>query len=120
MSEPFRTAEDAWFWYSTMQRERALGHKASGSGPGRPCDIDDIYIAATRLRVANVLTDRHISIMAIYGLQQRPPDRRVDPRGLQAWSEAMDRLHTPLAAKGIVEPKQQYDKKPLTGAKCCA
>jgi hypothetical protein len=86
-----------------MQIERRLGHKPNGGPSARPCDIDDIALVFLRLHKRNALHTRHVAAMHTYGMAQRPPDRRVDPRGLQAWTEAMDILYTPLAKKGIVE-----------------
>lgn len=86
-----------------MQAERRSGHKALGVGPGRPCDIDDIALAYRRLVVAGKLDRRHERALVDYGMAQRPPDRRVDPMGVVAWDEALDRLSTVLVAKGIVE-----------------
>lgn len=99
----FLSAEDAWFWYCRMQRERHLGYRPNGSGGFRPCDIDDIALVFSRLCSAGKITDRHVNAMLRYGCQQVRPDRRVDPRGLQAWDEGMDLLYTPLAHKHIVE-----------------
>jgi hypothetical protein len=100
---PFRSADEAWWWYCLMQAERRAGHKSSGSGPGRPCDIDDVALAFNRLRRSKRILNHHVEVMVRYGHAQRPPDRRIDPRGLQAWNEGIDALHTLLAQKNIIE-----------------
>ena len=100
---PFRNAEQAWFWFCRMQQERLNGLRPNGNGAGRPCDIDDIALSFRRLCRSEKITHKQETAMVIYGFAQRPPDKRVDPMGLQSWTAGLDRLHTKLAEKGIVE-----------------
>lgn len=104
---PFRNAEDAWFWYCRMQVERNAGFKPNGNGSMRACDIDDIALVVMRLCRKGSITSHHVRVLANYGIQQLRPDRRVDPMGLQVWDYALDRMHTHLAEKQIIEIPQK-------------
>ena len=105
---PFRNAETAWFWCVRMQQERWAGYRPDGSGSGRPCDIDDVWLALKRLHRTGAIPVRTIRTLIHYGLKQVPPDRRVDPMGLQAWDQGLDRLYTVLVEKGVVEMRQSH------------
>ncbi len=103
---PFSHAEEAWFWFAHCQKVRRLGCRlqASGAPFQRPCDPDDIYCALMRLHAQSILSNAHLRILATYGLRGSPPDTRCsDERGAaRLWEEALDRLSTPLRAKGIL------------------
>lgn len=103
IARPFQNVQEAWFWYCRMQGERDAGFKPNGNGAERPCDIDDIALIVTRLRRNGIITMKHISTLTKYGQLQSLPDRRVDPYGLKLWDSALDRIHTHMVAKGIVE-----------------
>ena len=89
-----------------MQGEGLLGYRPDGSGSDRACDIDDIPVAFLRLRHSGKINEYEARTLLVYGVKQVVPDRRVDPRGLQAWSCALDRLYTLLVKKGIVERRR--------------
>ncbi|MEK9672385.1 MAG: hypothetical protein VW268_07770 [Rhodospirillaceae bacterium] len=71
----------------------------------RPCESDDIYLAATTLVRSEVLRMQHLTILLEYGAKERPPDARVmrEERDARLWDDALDRMTTTLRQKGIVE-----------------
>lgn len=103
---PFSNAEEAWLWFARCQRVRREGARLpSSSGRlGRPCDPDDVYLAAIGLHRRGAISRCHLQVLASYGIQDRPPDPRVreELRDYQRWEEALDRLTTALRRKGIV------------------
>jgi hypothetical protein len=105
-SEPFDTAEEAWFWFVRCQRVRAEGARLQGASGGiaRPCDPDDIYRAALDLFRRGRLKASHLRTLAQHGLAERPPDPRcaMEFHAYQLWEEAIDRLTTSLKIKGII------------------
>jgi len=106
VQQPFRTAEEAWFWYVRAQRARRDGQRFDGPGDvARPCSADDIYLAAVKLVRGGTLRLWHLRTLLAFGFQDRPPDPRVaaEERDARLWDEALDRLTTVLRRKGIVE-----------------
>lgn len=105
-AEPFESAEAAWFWFWQCQIARDEGARfVAGAGTvARPCDPDDISRAATGLVRRRLIDRRHLRVLGVYGRALTPPDPRLAEEAVAArlWAEAMDRLTTPLAAKGIV------------------
>jgi hypothetical protein len=104
-ASPFRSAEEAWFWFVRCQVVRRDGARfAASSGLFRPCDPDDVYLAITTLKRQRVLTSLHLETLGRFGLLGRPPDSRCreQERAARLWDEALDRLTTPLREKGIV------------------
>jgi hypothetical protein len=103
---PFSHAEEAWFWFVHCQKARRLGCRLQAGGAlfQRPCDPDDIYCALMRLHAQSVLSNAHLRTLATYGLRGSPPDTRCADEWAAArlWEEALDRLSTPLRAKGIL------------------
>lgn len=103
--EPFRSAEEAWFW-----TVGALAARREGSGGGvcrveRPCDPDDIIRCLDQLYRTRRIELLHARILRIWGDRQCAPNpeyprERCDWR---LWREAMDRLEEKLRRKGIVE-----------------
>lgn len=71
----------------------------------RPCDPDDVYVAAISLKRKGKLRNRHLAVLGKYGLKERSPDPRYreEEEAFRLWSEAIDRLSTILSEKGIVE-----------------
>lgn len=101
----FGSAEEAWFWYVRCQVGRLDGARFGGDGfVERPCEPDDVYLAAVGLRRRRVLSGAHLAVMARFGLLGYPPDVRCREEAgpLRLWREAFDRLGTVLRAKGIV------------------
>lgn len=101
--EPFATPEDAWLWYSHCQRARDDGARfREGMGAvARPCAPDDIAREVRRLVQRRVLGRAHLRVLALFGGEGRVAVG--DGGGAERlWREALDRLETPLRAKGIV------------------
>ena len=106
-SVPFRTAEEAWFWFMRSQRARMEGAKfrSNEADVVRPCDPDDLYRAVMDLSRTGILGRHHIKVLACFGFKENAPDPRLreQQRAFRLWDEALDRLTTPLRKKGIVE-----------------
>lgn len=103
---PFRSAEEAWFWFIQAQTARNEGAKTlSGAGfVTRPCEPVDIITCLERLyRSRRVLMD-HVMILRHYGYRMMPPDprRAKEVRAHELWTEALDRLEDVLVTKRIV------------------
>lgn len=104
-AEPFRSAEEAWFWTMTALTARREG--TSSAGPcrtQRPCDPDDIIKCLDTLYRRRRVDLAHARILRIWGERQTAPNpayasERSDWR---LWREALDRLEWPLRVKGIV------------------
>lgn len=103
---PFASAEEAWFWFARAIKARRAGARfEDGARPWqRPCDPDDIARALARLRRRGAIGPRHVATLVRFGDAERAPDgRREDEAPFVApWDEALDRLATPLKARGIV------------------
>ena len=102
----FVDAEEAWFWFVRSERARREGARLTEatSGDTRPCEPDDLYRVVMGLRRCHKLRDEHLQVLAQYGWRECPPDSRVreEERALSLWTEALDRMTTPLKYKGIV------------------
>jgi len=105
-TEPFHSAEEAWFWTMaalTARREGAR-YTANQGRILRPCEPDDVVKCLDALYRHRRIDLTHVRIMRIWG------ERRVSPNPAHArersdwrlWREAMDRLDWPLRAKRIV------------------
>lgn len=105
-SRPFGSAEEAWFWFIRCQEARRQGARFSNDAQAfqRPCDPDDIYRAALALLRGGAIGERHLQVLGRFGLLGRPPDRRCSEEEplVRLWEEALDRLATLLAEKGIL------------------
>jgi len=105
-SQPFDSAEQAWFWYQRARLNRAEGARLAADplAAARPCDPDDIVRAVTRLARAKILQRHHLRVLDRHGRRLMPPDPRLpeEEADAAAWAEALDRLATPLRQKGIV------------------
>lgn len=105
--EPFIDAEEAWFWASAnteLMLAGARGHSYL-KPTQRPCEAADVLNVFTNLMRGRKLAAQHAQVAARYGVAQRRPNG-LAPSEAQAallWEEAMDRLTTPLKAKGIIE-----------------
>jgi hypothetical protein len=105
-AEPFRSAEEAWFWTMAALVARREGARVrAGQGLSlRPCDPDDVVKCLDRLYRQRRIELRHARVMRVWGERGVPPcprhpEERAD-HGL--WREAMQRLEFPLRVKGIV------------------
>lgn len=101
----FGSAEEAWFWFVRCQQVRRDGARFGDSGNlRRPCDPDDVYVAAVTLHRRGLLSSGHMTVLGTFGLRGRPPDARCcdETHAARLWDEAIDRLNTILRKKGIV------------------
>jgi hypothetical protein len=103
-TEPFRDAEQAWFWTMGALAARRDGGGRGSAGVPRPCDPDDVVKCLDGLYRQRRIDLVHARILRIWGERQTAPNpayagERTDAR---LWREAMDRLEWPLRVKGIV------------------
>lgn len=105
-AEPFRSAEDAWFWTmaALIARRDGARYVANQGCIRRPCDPDDVVKALDTLYRRRRIDLVHARIMRIWGERQMAPNpayasERCD---WKLWREALDRLEWPLRVKGIV------------------
>lgn len=104
-TELFQTAEEAWFWFIRTQKARRDGARFGNVGAAvRPCEADDIYLAAVGLMRAGVLKVLHLRTLVDFGNRERAPDPRVreELQPARLWDEALDRMTTILRRKGIL------------------
>ena len=105
-AEPFRSAEEAWFWTMAALIARRDGARIS-AGKGekvRPCEPDDVIKCLDRLYRQRRIDLIHARVMRIWGERGQAPNpawprERCDWR---LWHEAISRLEWPLRQKGIV------------------
>jgi len=100
----FGTAEEAWLWALGALAARANGERGTGAGASRPCEPDDVALAASRLVQRHVITDHHARVLCAYGKRGAAPDPRsaAECCDAQFWAGAMAPLKTMLQTKGIV------------------
>lgn len=103
---PFKSAEEAWFWFIQAQTARNEGAKIT-AGAGlypRPCEPVDIIKVLERLYRARIVTMDHVMVLRHYGQRLLSPDPRR-PKELRAhalWREALTKLEDALVVKRIV------------------
>jgi hypothetical protein len=105
-TEPFRSAEEAWFWTMAALVARREGARYSaGLGKiARPCEPDDVVKCLDTLYRRRRIDLAHARILRIWG------ERRIAPNPAYAgersdwrlWREAVSALEWPLRVKGIV------------------
>jgi hypothetical protein len=103
-TEPFKSAEEAWFWTMAALAARRDGTGSGRSRTARPCDPDDVVKCLDQLYRRRRIDLVHARILRIWGERQMAPNpayagERCDWR---LWREALDRLEWPLRVKGIV------------------
>ena len=105
-AEPFRSAEEAWFWTMSALIARRDGARiTAGKGEKvRPCEPDDVIKCLDRLYRCRRIDLIHARILRLWGERGIAPDpRHLSERADAAqWREAMNRLEWPLRVKGIV------------------
>lgn len=105
-TQPFTSAEEAWFWTMAALTARRDGARvAAGKGVAqRPCEPDDVIKCLDRLYRQRRIDLTHARIMRIWGERGvAPSPRHAQERGDSLlWREAMNRLEWPLRVKGIV------------------
>lgn len=104
--EPFRSAEEAWFWTMAALVARREGARfvANKALVSRPCEPDDVVKCLDTLYRRRRIDLVHARILRIWGERQTAPNpiyasERCDAR---LWREAIGRLEWPLRVKGIV------------------
>ena len=104
-SEPFRDAEQAWFWTmaALMARREGARYTANQGRVARPCEPDDVIRCLDTLYRRRRVDLVHARILRIWGERQMAPNpafagERCDWR---LWREALERLEWPLRVKGI-------------------
>ena len=105
-TQPFRNAEEAWFWTMAALIARRDGARiVAGRGlVSRPCEPDDVVKCLDRLYRQRRIDLQHARILRIWGERGTSPDpgalrERGDHR---LWREALERMEWPLRLKGIV------------------
>lgn len=104
-AEPFRDAEQAWFWTMAALAARRDGTGRGGrSGTPRPCDPDDIIKCLDVLYRNRRIDLVHARILRVWGERQTAPAKGYPSERSDAaiWREALERLEWPLRVKGIV------------------
>lgn len=105
-SEPFRAAEDAWFWTMAALAARRDGARfAANLGQViRPCEPDDVVKCLDALYRQHRISLVHVRILRAWGERQVAPDPSFtgERSDWQHWRTALERLEWPLRIKGIV------------------
>ena len=105
-SEPFRSAEEAWFWTMAALRARREGARYTGNPRkvNRPCEPDDVVKCLDTLYRGRRIDLTHARILRVWGERQEAPNPAhvMERAEWRLWREAMDRLEWPLRVKGIV------------------
>lgn len=103
---PFRSAEEAWFWFIQAQTARNEGARISaGAGVlSRPCEPVDIIKSLERIYRARRISMDHIMVLKHYGQRMLSPDPRRprEIRAHQLWKSALEKLEEALVSKRIV------------------
>ena len=107
LTEPFQTADEAWFWTmaALIARRDGARYTANNGLVPRPCEPDDVVKCLDMLYRRRRIHLAHARVMRIWGERQTAPNpeyagERCDWR---LWREALDRLGWPLRIKGIVK-----------------
>jgi len=103
-SEPFHSAEQAWFWTMGALVARREGSHGGGPRTPRPCDPDDVVKCLDQLYRRRRVDLVHARILRIWGERGMAPNpaHRLERGDWRLWREALDRLEWPLRVKGIV------------------
>jgi len=105
-AEPFRTADEAWFWTMAALTARHQGaSRSSAAGKiARPCEPDDVVKCLDTLYRRRRIDLVHARILRIWGERQTAPNPAfaAERSDWRLWREALDRLEWMLRVKGIV------------------
>jgi hypothetical protein len=105
-SEPFRSAEEAWYWTMAALVARREGARFAGrSGKiARPCEPDDVIKCLDTLYRRRRVDLSHARILKIWGERQSAPnpDYIAERSDFRLWREALTSLEWLLRVKGIV------------------
>lgn len=104
-TEPFWSAEEAWFWSVAALRARHQGARTSGASKIlRSCDPDDIVKSVDLLYRRKQIALTHARILRVWGERGVAPSavHPVERADFRLWREAMGKLGWVLKSKGIV------------------
>lgn len=105
-TEPFTSAEEAWFWTMSALIARQDGARiVAGRGTAqRPCEPDDVVKCLDRLYRQRRIDLNHARVLRRWGERGTAPNPRhaSERADAQQWREALSRLEWPLRVKGIV------------------
>lgn len=105
-TQPFASAEEAWFWFSTAYQARLDGAtiRAGLADVPRPCEPLDIIRLVDRLYRQRLLLLEHMKVLIDYGKKRMVPDgrRQGEARHEYLWRQAMEVLEFNFRRKGIV------------------
>lgn len=105
-AEPFRSAEEAWYWTMAALVARREGarftHRAGKIH--RPCEPDDVVKCLDTLYRRRRIDLSHVRILRIWGERQSGPNPTsvAERSEFRLWREALNALEWPLRVKGIV------------------
>jgi hypothetical protein len=106
-TEPFKNAEEAWFWtIAALAARRDGASHSSGRGKViRPCEPDDVIKCLDTLYRQRRIDLVHARILRIWGERGMSPSPSAQPERADwhLWREAMQRLEWPLRVKGIID-----------------
>jgi hypothetical protein len=104
--QPFRNAEEAWFWTMAALRARREGarYTANRGLVSRPCEPDDVIRCLDALYQRRRIDLVHARILRVWGERQVVPNPAyaTESCDFRLWREALARLEWALRAKGIV------------------
>lgn len=105
-TQPFRTAEEAWFWtMATLRSRRRLPTRSRPAASAtRQVTPEEILRCLDRLYRQRRIDLVHARVLKHWGQRGRAPDSARDWEGCDAriWREAIERLEWPLRVRGIV------------------
>ena len=103
-TEPFGSAEEAWFWYCRCEQMSDERPSFSGNKIARPCETSDIFLTLKSLFQKGILRPSHLKVLSKYGYAQVPPHPHFGDslKICSLWQEALEFLGLPLKKKGII------------------
>jgi len=85
--EPFRNAEQAWFWtMAALLARHEGGSNPGGRGVPRPCDPDDVVRCLDGLYRRKRIDISHARVLRAWGERGMPPDGRRGARRWRCWN----------------------------------
>lgn len=105
-SEPFASAEEAWFWFVQCRLAQQAGARVAAGMARivRPCEPLDVLAVVDRQYRRRRLLREHLMVLSDFGARALRPDR-TSPRESRAaalWDEAFAVLAPAFEAKGII------------------
>lgn len=104
-TQPFRTAEEAWFWTVAALHARREGatHSGRASKVPRPCEPDDVLKCLDLLYRRGRVGLMHARVLRVWGERQVGPNPAhvLETADARLWHQAMGALEGPLRTKGI-------------------